>query len=88
MREENWKERLKGTLEIPQIIGNGLLLILSGLMAAMIVCLFLFQPGEGKKAEATIFEFEDNSRQYYDEAEGYSQINDNIDTYKASGRPD
>lgn len=88
MRKNEWRDRLKGSLEIPQIIGNGLLLILCGFMAAMILCLFLFQPKEGEKAEATIYAFEDNSLQYYDEAEGYSQINDNIDTYKASGRPD
>lgn len=74
--------------EIFKLSANGVLMICNGFLLAMIVCLFLFQPKEGARAKSTIDEFEDNSQQYYDEDEAYRQVNDNIDTYKASGRPD
>ena len=75
-------------MEIPQLVLNGVLMIANGFLLALIVCLFLFQPKEGKSAEVTIYDFKDNSQQYYDADEAYRQVNDNIDTYKASGRPD
>jgi len=74
--------------EIPQMVLNGLLLIVNGFVLAMIICLFLFQPREKASVKATIHNFEENVQQYYEEDEAYWQVNDNIDTYKASGRPD
>lgn len=75
-------------MEIPQLVLNGVLMIGNGFLVALIVCLFLFQPKGGRTAKVTIYDFKDNSRQYYDAEESYRQVNDNIDTYKASGRPD
>ena len=71
-----------------KLAANGVLMIINGFLLALIVCLFLFQPGQGKHLKETIHDFPDNSKQYYDEDETYRQDNDNIDTYKASGRPD
>ena len=53
----------------------------------MIICLFLFQSREKASVKATIHDFKENVQQYYEEDEDYRQVNDNIDTYKASGRP-
>lgn len=82
------KTKGSGKREIFKISANGVFMIFSGFLLAMIICLFLFQPKEGTRVESTMDEFEENSQQYYDEDESYRQVNDNIDTYKASGRPD
>lgn len=84
------KEKTKSSdkREIFKLSANGVFMIFNGFLLAMIICLFLFQPKEGARVESTMDEFEDNSQQYYDEDESYRQVNDNIDTYKASGRPD
>ena len=74
--------------EIPQMVINGLLFIVNGFVLAMIICLFLFQSREKASVKATIHDFKENVQQYYEEDEAYRQGNDNIDTYKASGRPD
>jgi hypothetical protein len=74
--------------EIPQMVINGLLFIVNGFVLAMIICLFLFQSREKASVKATIHDFKENVQQYYEEDEAYRQVNDNIDTYKASGRPD
>lgn len=74
--------------EIPQMVINGLLFIVNGFVLAMIICLFLFQSGGKASVKATIHDFKENVQQYYEEDEAYRQVNDNIDTYKASGRPD
>ena len=74
--------------EIPQMVINGLLFIVNGFVLAMIFCLFLFQSREKASVKATIHDFKENVQQYYEEDEAYRQVNDNIDTYKASGRPD
>ena len=67
---------------------NGLLFIVNGFVLAMIICLFLFQSREKASVKATIHDFKENVQQYYEEDEAYRQVNYNIDTYKASGRPD
>ena len=72
--------------EIPQMVINGLLFIVNGFVLAMIICLFLFQSREKASVKATIHDFKENVQQYYEEDEAYRQVNDNIDTYKASGR--
>lgn len=74
--------------EIPQMVINGLLFIVNGFVLVMIICLFLFQSREKASVKATIHDFKENVQQYYEEDEAYRQVNDNIDTYKASGRPD
>lgn len=74
--------------EIPQMVINGLLFIVNGFVLAMIICLFLFQSREKASVKVTIYDFKENVQQYYEEDEAYRQVNDNIDTYKASGRPD
>lgn len=74
--------------EIPQMVINGLLFIVNGFVLAMIICLFLFQSREKASVKATIHDFKENVQRYYEEDEAYRQVNDNIDTYKASGRPD
>ena len=74
--------------EIPQMVINGLLFIVNGFVLAMIICLFLFQSREKASVKATIHDFKENVQQYFEEDEAYRQVNDNIDTYKASGRPD
>ena len=74
--------------EIPQMVINGLLFIVNGFVLAMIICLFLFQSREKASVKATIHDFKENVQQYYEEDEAYRQVNDNIDTDKASGRPD
>ena len=67
---------------------NALLMILNGFLLAMIICLYLFQPSGGKAVNATINSFRNDNRQYYDEDEVYRQVNDNVNTYRSSGRPD
>lgn len=81
-------EKMIHRKEIFKLTANGLLMIANGFVLAMIICLFLFQPKEGTPVKASIHDFQDNSQQYYNENEAYRQVNDNINTYQALGRPD
>lgn len=77
-------ERLKLPLKIANlIIGTGSIILI-----ILIVGLFLLQPKSGTPATSSIQTFEENADEYFNEDESYKQINDNIRTYQASGRPD
>lgn len=65
------------------VVGTG-----SVIMILLIVGLFLLQPKSGTPATSSIHSYEENADEYFNEDESYQQINDNVRTYQASGRPD
>ncbi|QOV19654.1 hypothetical protein INP51_01365 [Blautia liquoris] len=67
---------------------NALMMVINGFLLAIIICLYVFQPSDGKRVNATINSYRNDRRQYYEEGEVYRQVNDDVDTYRASGRPD
>ncbi|MDD3277782.1 MAG: hypothetical protein PHG16_02705 [Lachnospiraceae bacterium] len=80
MTEEKWK--------LPLRIANLAAAVGSIIMIVLIVGLFWLQPRSGTPVKSSISSFSDNADQYFSEDEAYNQINDNIKTYQASGRPD
>lgn len=71
-----------------KVTANAVLILLNGFVIALIICLFLAQPGSGDKVKPTIQNFDANSDEYYSENETYQQVNANVHVYQSDGRPD
>ncbi len=80
--------KVQGAKGVFKVAANAALILLNGFVIALIVCLFLAQPGNGEPVKPTIQKFDANSDEYYAEDETYQQVNANIHVYQSDGRPD
>lgn len=82
------EEEKKNPFGFLKAAANAVLVLLNGFVIALIICLFLAQPGSGEKVKPTIQNFDVNSDEYYSENETYQQVNANVHVYQSDGRPD